>query len=65
MGLIAQGSDAVMEPVQALLEVAGYPDDDICSNSFLFWHKLASQVCTILPVGCSSIPISFRIEGAG
>lgn len=48
VGLIATGEDSVLEPVQALLEVAAHADDDVCSTSFLFWHSLsekASDVC--------------------
>ena len=29
-----------MQPVQALLEVAAYPDQAISAISFNFWHRL-------------------------
>ena len=29
-----------MQPVQALLEVAAYPDQSISAISFNFWHRL-------------------------
>lgn len=34
----------VQAPVEALLEVAGYPDHAIASISFVFWHKLAKAL---------------------
>lgn len=33
-----------MKPVEALLEVAGHPDADICAISFNFWHRLARSL---------------------
>ncbi len=33
-----------MQPVQALLEVAAYPDDGICAISYTFWHRLSRRL---------------------
>jgi hypothetical protein len=30
--------------VEAMLEVAGYPEHSIASISFAFWHKLSKQL---------------------
>ena len=40
------GSQDAIKPVEALLEVAGHPDDGICSMSFDFWHRLGRQLNT-------------------
>lgn len=37
-------SAQVQEPVEAMLEVAGYPDHTIASISFNFWHKLSRNL---------------------
>ncbi|KAK9830032.1 hypothetical protein WJX72_009312 [[Myrmecia] bisecta] len=42
--LIATGSMEALKPVQALLEVAAYPEDNICAMSFNFWHRLARHL---------------------
>jgi transportin-3 len=39
--LIASGAAEVMPPVEALLDVASHPDNDICAISFNFWHRLS------------------------
>ena len=33
-----------MQPVEALLDVAAYPDQAISSISFNFWHRLMRQL---------------------
>jgi len=38
------GSADAIKPVEALLEVAGHPDNDICAMSFNFWHRLSRQL---------------------
>eukprot|EP00891_Asterochloris_glomerata_P002287 jgi/Astpho2/2287/e_gw1.00040.5.1_t len=43
-GLIATGTEDAMQPVQALLEVAAYPDDGICAISYTFWHRLSRRL---------------------
>ena len=35
------GAPEAMRPVEALLEVAAFPDDGIAAMSFNFWHRLA------------------------
>ncbi|DBA80940.1 TPA: hypothetical protein ACH3X2_007160 [Trebouxia sp. C0005] len=42
--LIATASPDSMQPVDALLEVAAYPDQAISSISFNFWHRLMRQL---------------------
>ena len=37
--LICEANAAVMGPVEALLDVSRYPDMDVCSISFNFWHQ--------------------------
>ena len=39
--VIATGDAGVLEPVQALLDVAAHPDDAICQMSYNFWHSLS------------------------
>lgn len=33
-----------MQPVEALLEVAAFPDDSICAMTFNFWHRLSCDL---------------------
>lgn len=33
-----------MQPVEALLEVAAYPDEEISAISFNFWHRLMHRL---------------------
>ena len=33
-----------MQPVEALLEVAAFPDDGICAMTFNFWHRLSCDL---------------------
>ena len=40
----AAGTEDAMQPVQALLEVAAYPDDGICAISYTFWHRLSRRL---------------------
>ena len=40
----AAGTEDAMQPVQALLEVAAYPDDSICAISYTFWHRLSRRL---------------------
>lgn len=42
--LIAGGAPEVMGPVEAALEVASYPDNDVCAISYNFWHRLSRAV---------------------
>jgi len=42
--LVASAVPETRLPVEAMLEVAGYPDFTICSISFNFWSKLARQL---------------------
>jgi transportin-3 len=42
--LIAGGGTEVMAPVEAALEVASYPDNDVCAISYNFWHRLSRAV---------------------
>lgn len=42
--LVAGATPEVSQPVEAMLEVAAYPDFGIASMSFLFWAKLAKQL---------------------
>ncbi len=35
-----------MRPVEALLEVAAFPDDGIAAMSFNFWHRLARYLAS-------------------
>ena len=44
--LISTASKEVWEPVEAMLEVASYPDFNIAAMSFNFWAKLAHKVWT-------------------
>lgn len=37
--LICEANTQVMGPVEALLDVSRYPDMDVCSISFNFWHQ--------------------------
>ncbi|KAG2426913.1 hypothetical protein HXX76_012699 [Chlamydomonas incerta] len=41
LSLIITAVAEVRAPVEALLEVAAYPDFGICSMSFNFWHRLS------------------------
>ncbi|KAG2431638.1 hypothetical protein HYH02_013215 [Chlamydomonas schloesseri] len=41
LSLIITAVAEVRAPVEALLEVAAYPDFSICSMSFNFWHRLS------------------------
>uniref|UniRef100_A0A1D2AEU2 Importin N-terminal domain-containing protein n=1 Tax=Auxenochlorella protothecoides TaxID=3075 RepID=A0A1D2AEU2_AUXPR len=43
--LIATGTPQVMGPLEAILDVAAHPSDNIASMSFNFWHRL-SRVLT-------------------
>jgi hypothetical protein len=40
------GAPEAMRPVEALLEVAAFPDDGIAAMSFNFWHRLARHLTT-------------------
>lgn len=42
--LIATASPDSMQPVEALLDVAAFPDQAISSISFNFWHRLMRQL---------------------
>ena len=42
--LIATAVKEVWAPVEAMLEVAAYPDFNIAAISFNFWSKLSRQV---------------------
>ncbi|KXZ44767.1 hypothetical protein GPECTOR_62g882 [Gonium pectorale] len=42
--LIVTAVAEVRSPVEAMLEVAAYPDFSICSMSFNFWHRLSRQL---------------------
>ncbi|GFR52886.1 hypothetical protein Agub_g15518, partial [Astrephomene gubernaculifera] len=44
LALIVTAVAEVRAPVEALLEVAAYPDFGICSMSFNFWHRLSRQL---------------------
>ena len=35
-----------MQPVEALLDVAAYPDQEISVISFNFWHRLMRHLMT-------------------
>eukprot|EP00889_Picochlorum_renovo_P003406 jgi/Picre1/30436/NNA_005800.t1 len=39
--LISEATPEVMGPVEALLDVCRYPDMEVCSVSFNFWHRLS------------------------
>ena len=41
---VRAGTEDAMKPVQALLEVAAYPDDGICAISYTFWHRLSRRL---------------------
>lgn len=43
-GMIAAGTPEVMRLVEAMLEVAAYPDYAICSMSFDFWYRLTKNI---------------------
>ncbi|GLC47401.1 hypothetical protein PLESTB_001959900 [Pleodorina starrii] len=47
--LIVSAVAEVRAPVEALLEVAAYPDFGICSMSFNFWHRLSRQLLSGSP----------------
>lgn len=55
--LICEANAQVMGPVEALLDVCRYPDMDVCSISFNFWH----QASYILSAGRK--PHSLHWEG--
>ena len=38
------GSHEYVQPVEALLEVAAFPDDGICAMTFNFWHRLSCDL---------------------
>jgi len=40
------GAPEAMRPVEALLEVAAFPDDGIAAMSFNFWHRLGRHLTT-------------------
>ena len=44
MVVLLTASPDSMQPVEALLEVAAYPDQAISSISFNFWHRLMRQL---------------------
>ncbi|KAG2500508.1 hypothetical protein HYH03_001285 [Edaphochlamys debaryana] len=44
LSLIVTAVSEVRAPVEALLEVAAYPDFSICSMSFNFWHRLSRHL---------------------
>jgi transportin-3 len=39
--LICEATPEVLGPVEALLDVCRYPDIDVCSISFNFWHRVS------------------------
>lgn len=44
VGLLAQASPDATQPVEALLDVAAYPDQAISAISFNFWHHLMRRL---------------------
>ena len=42
--MLLTASPDSMQPVEALLEVAAYPDQAISSITFNFWHRLMRQL---------------------
>ncbi len=42
--MLLTASPDSMQPVEALLDVAAYPDQAISSISFNFWHRLMRQL---------------------
>ncbi|CAG9460545.1 unnamed protein product [Pedinophyceae sp. YPF-701] len=50
-GIVVSGAGGAAggELVEAMLEVAGHPDDTICAISFNFWHRLSVELCVPPP----------------
>eukprot|EP00200_Dunaliella_tertiolecta_P006984 CAMPEP_0202382050 /NCGR_PEP_ID=MMETSP1127-20130417/40683_1 /ASSEMBLY_ACC=CAM_ASM_000462 /TAXON_ID=3047 /ORGANISM="Dunaliella tertiolecta, Strain CCMP1320" /LENGTH=1111 /DNA_ID=CAMNT_0048981157 /DNA_START=70 /DNA_END=3405 /DNA_ORIENTATION=+ len=44
INLIATAVQEVQAPVEAMLDVAGYPEHSIASICFIFWHKLSKHL---------------------
>ncbi len=42
--LILTGTPDTHTPLEALLDVAAFPDAEVRSHSHTFWHKLARQM---------------------
>ena len=40
------GAQEYLAPVEALLEVAAFPDNSICQMTYNFWGRLASELTT-------------------